>query len=121
MFIPYEFIICTFLIFGNGYNNISQVWSTINLHCDVLCRLEYHRANYCIQGIKQYYVDVGEEDWKFDTFYDLYGRLVINQAIIFCNTRQKVLVFLSSLGLPISYMSESVKALVWIVKGGLAY
>ncbi|KAG2314106.1 hypothetical protein Bca52824_017228 [Brassica carinata] len=40
--------------------------------------------------IKQYYVDVGEEEWKFDTLCDLYGRLVINQAIIFCNTRQKV-------------------------------
>ncbi|CAN6882400.1 unnamed protein product [Brassica oleracea] len=31
-----------------------------------------------------------EEEWKFNTLCDLYGRLVINQAIIFCNTRQKV-------------------------------
>ncbi|KAG7600194.1 DEAD/DEAH box helicase domain [Arabidopsis suecica] len=43
-----------------------------------------------LEGIKQYYVDVDKEEWKFDTLCDLYGRLIINQAIIFCNTRQKV-------------------------------
>ncbi|EOA40602.1 hypothetical protein CARUB_v10009334mg [Capsella rubella] len=43
-----------------------------------------------LEGIKQYYIDVDKEEWKFDTLCDLYGRLVINQAIIFCNTRQKV-------------------------------
>uniref|UniRef100_A0A1J3DG72 RNA helicase n=2 Tax=Noccaea caerulescens TaxID=107243 RepID=A0A1J3DG72_NOCCA len=48
------------------------------------------RDELTLEGIKQYYVDVGEEEWKFDTLCDLYGRLIINQAIIFCNTRQKV-------------------------------
>lgn len=53
-------------------------------------RILVKRDELTLEGIKQYYVDVGEEEWKFDTLCDLYGRLVINQAIIFCNTRQKV-------------------------------
>ena len=31
-----------------------------------------------------------QEGWKFDTLCDLYDTLVITQAVIFCNTRQKV-------------------------------
>ncbi|ESQ30346.1 hypothetical protein EUTSA_v10011544mg [Eutrema salsugineum] len=53
-------------------------------------RILVKRDELTLDGIKQYYVDVGEEEWKFDTLCDLYGRLVINQAIIFCNTRKKV-------------------------------
>ncbi|KFK35858.1 hypothetical protein AALP_AA4G045900 [Arabis alpina] len=53
-------------------------------------RILVKRDELTLDGIKQYYVDVGEEEWKFDTLCDLYGRLIINQAIIFCNTRKKV-------------------------------
>ena len=42
------------------------------------------------QGIKQFYVGVEKEDWKFDTLCDLYDTLTITQAVIFCNTRKKV-------------------------------
>lgn len=42
------------------------------------------------QGIKQFFVAVEQEDWKFDTLCDLYDTLTITQAVIFCNTKRKV-------------------------------
>lgn len=43
-----------------------------------------------LEGIKQFYIDVEKEDWKFDTLCDLYETMNITQAVIFCNTRRKV-------------------------------
>ncbi|KAG0668781.1 RNA helicase [Maudiozyma exigua] len=43
-----------------------------------------------LEGIKQYYVNVDKEEWKFDTLCDLYDSLSINQCVIFCNTKKKV-------------------------------
>ncbi|CUA72908.1 ATP-dependent RNA helicase FAL1 [Rhizoctonia solani] len=43
-----------------------------------------------LEGIKQFFVAVDEEDWKFDTLCDLFDTLTITQAVIFCNTRRKV-------------------------------
>ncbi|SSD61770.1 probable ATP-dependent RNA helicase FAL1 [Saccharomycodes ludwigii] len=43
-----------------------------------------------LDGIKQYHVNVGKEEWKFDTLCDLYDSLTINQCVIFCNTKKKV-------------------------------
>lgn len=44
-----------------------------------------------LDGIKQFYVSVEREDWKLETLIDLYDTLSITQAVIFCNTRRKVL------------------------------
>ena len=43
-----------------------------------------------LQGIKQFFVAVEREEWKFDTLCDLYDTLTITQAVIFCNTKRKV-------------------------------
>lgn len=43
-----------------------------------------------LEGIKQYFVAVEREEWKFETLCDVYETLTINQAIIYCNTRRKV-------------------------------
>ena len=43
-----------------------------------------------LEGIKQFFVAVEKEEWKFDTLCDLYDTLTITQAVIFCNTRRKV-------------------------------
>lgn len=43
-----------------------------------------------LEGIKQFYVMIEKEEWKFDTLCDLYETLTITQAVIFCNTRRKV-------------------------------
>lgn len=45
------------------------------------------------QGIKQFFVAVEREEWKFDTLCDLYDTLTITQAVIFCNTKRKVFDF----------------------------
>ncbi|ETO14154.1 hypothetical protein RFI_23213, partial [Reticulomyxa filosa] len=43
-----------------------------------------------LDGIKQYFVAVEKEDYKFATLCDLYETMTISQAIIYCNTRRKV-------------------------------
>jgi translation initiation factor 4A len=43
-----------------------------------------------LEGIKQFYVNVKQEQWKLGTLCDLYDTLSITQAVIFCNTRRKV-------------------------------
>jgi len=42
-----------------------------------------------LDGIKQYYLGVDNDNWKFDTLCELYERLQINQTIIFVNSRRK--------------------------------
>ncbi|KAL7248085.1 hypothetical protein ACSBR2_002899 [Camellia fascicularis] len=48
-----------------------------------------------LEGIKQFLVAVEREEWKFDTFCDLYDTLTITQAVIFCNTKRKCFSFIS--------------------------
>lgn len=43
-----------------------------------------------LDGIRQYYINVYQEDYKLDTLYDLYEKLSVAQAIIFCNSKRKV-------------------------------
>lgn len=43
-----------------------------------------------LEGIKQFFIAIDREEWKFDTLCDLYSTLTITQAIIYCNTRRKV-------------------------------
>ncbi len=43
-----------------------------------------------LEGIKQFYVNVGEDDkYKFDTLLDIYQHLTISQLIIFVNTKKR--------------------------------
>jgi len=42
-----------------------------------------------LKGIKQYYVDVGDERYKMDTLVDLFKSVSVSQCIIFCNSRRK--------------------------------
>eukprot|EP00698_Gefionella_okellyi_P002969 TRINITY_DN12808_c0_g1_i1.p1 TRINITY_DN12808_c0_g1~~TRINITY_DN12808_c0_g1_i1.p1 ORF type:complete len:403 (-),score=97.80 TRINITY_DN12808_c0_g1_i1:171-1379(-) len=53
-------------------------------------RILVKRDELTLEGIKQFFVAVEREDWKFDTLCDLYDTLTITQAVIFCNTRRKV-------------------------------
>lgn len=43
-----------------------------------------------LEGIKQFFVNVKQEQWKLGTLCDLYDTLSITQSVIFCNTRRKV-------------------------------
>jgi translation initiation factor 4A len=42
-----------------------------------------------LDGIKQYYVQLEREDWKFAVLLDLYQQITVNQALIYVNKRQK--------------------------------
>jgi translation initiation factor 4A len=60
-----------------------------------------------LDGIKQYFVELPREDWKYEVLCDLYQQLNINQAIIYCNKRQKVEWLaekMSSQGFPLSFI-----------------
>ena len=43
-----------------------------------------------LEGIKQFYVNVEEEEYKYECLTDLYDSISVTQAVIFCNTRRKV-------------------------------
>lgn len=42
-----------------------------------------------LEGIQQFFVPLEQEEWKFDVLCDIYAQLPINQAIIYCNKRQR--------------------------------
>lgn len=43
-----------------------------------------------LDGIKQFYINVQHEDYKLETLLDIYSKLCVAQAIIFCNSKKKV-------------------------------
>ncbi|KAJ1958369.1 translation initiation factor eIF4A [Linderina pennispora] len=53
-------------------------------------RILVKRDELTLEGIKQFYISVEREEFKFDTLADLYETINITQAVIFCNTRRKV-------------------------------
>lgn len=52
-------------------------------------RFVLNRDEVNLKGIKQYYVDVGDERYKLDTLVDLFSSVSVSQCIIFCNSRRK--------------------------------
>lgn len=42
-----------------------------------------------LEGITQYHIKCGREEWKFDTILDIYKSLVVAQSIIFVNSKRK--------------------------------
>ncbi|CAI2727214.1 unnamed protein product [Schistosoma spindalis] len=53
-------------------------------------RILVKRDELTLEGIKQFFVAVEREEWKFDTLCDLYDTLTVTQSVIFCNTKRKV-------------------------------
>jgi translation initiation factor 4A len=53
-------------------------------------RILVKRDELTLEGIRQFYVDVEEERFKFDTLADLYGSISIASSVIFVNTRRRV-------------------------------
>lgn len=48
------------------------------------------REELTLDGILQYYVDVGHPDYKVDVICDLYEALNVSQSVIFCSTTRRV-------------------------------
>merc|ERR1712070_186826 len=42
------------------------------------------------EKIRQFYINVEQEKWKFDTLCDIYDSMTVTQAVIFCNNKKKV-------------------------------
>ncbi len=60
-----------------------------------------------LEGIKQFYVKVAREEWKFDVLCDIYKQLNVNQALIYCNKRQRaewLAEKMTAEGFPLSYI-----------------
>jgi len=53
-------------------------------------RVLVKRDELTLEGIKQFFVGVEKEQWKFGTLTDLYDTLTVSQAVVFCNTKEKV-------------------------------
>jgi translation initiation factor 4A len=53
-------------------------------------RILVKKEELTLEGIRQFYIAVDQEEWKLDTLCDLYETLTITQAVIFCNSRRKV-------------------------------
>lgn len=47
------------------------------------------RDELTLEGIKQFFVAVEKDEFKFETLCDLYDTLTITQSVIFCNKRKK--------------------------------
>lgn len=43
-----------------------------------------------LEGIRQFCVELPKEEWKIEALIDIYSQLNINQAMIYCNKRQRV-------------------------------
>lgn len=48
------------------------------------------RDELTLEGIKQFFILVEKEEWKFETLCDLYNTITITQAVIFCNSKTAV-------------------------------
>jgi len=42
-----------------------------------------------LEGIKQFYIDNEREDWKLDTFIDLFDVISVSQTMVYVNTKEK--------------------------------
>lgn len=50
-----------------------------------------------LDGIKQYYISIDKEEWKFDTLVELYKHVEIGQCMIFANKKERVIELASKL------------------------
>lgn len=44
-----------------------------------------------LDGIKQYYISIDREEWKFETLVELYKHVEIGQCMIFANKKERVI------------------------------
>ena len=50
-------------------------------------RLLINREELTLEGIKQFYIDLKQYNWKFDVLYDIYDTINITQSIIYVNSK----------------------------------
>ncbi|KAI6243687.1 RNA helicase [Aphelenchoides fujianensis] len=87
-------------VFRSMPQNVQVVLLSATMPADVLevtkcfmrdpIRILIKQEELTLEGIRQFYIRIEREEWKFDTLCDLYDSVNITQAVIFCNTRRKV-------------------------------
>ena len=50
-------------------------------------KLLVNRDELTLEGIKQFYIDLKQYNWKFDVLYDIYETINITQSIIYVNSK----------------------------------
>uniref|UniRef100_A0A914ZDM2 Eukaryotic initiation factor 4A n=1 Tax=Parascaris univalens TaxID=6257 RepID=A0A914ZDM2_PARUN len=68
----------------------AEVLEVTNRFMNDPVRILVKKEELTLEGIRQFYIDVEKEEWKFETLCDLYQTVNVTQAVIFCNTRRKV-------------------------------
>jgi translation initiation factor 4A len=48
------------------------------------------KSEVALEGIKQYYISIEKEEYKLDVFFDIFGSIQVNQAIVYFNSKTKV-------------------------------
>ena len=54
-------------------------------------RIIVKKEQLTLEGISQYYISTNNDKMKYDAITDLYESIIINQLIIYCNTKQRVM------------------------------
>jgi len=66
----------------------NEILEMTNLFMNDPLKILVKRDELTLDGIKQFFVAVEKDEYKFETLCDLYDTLTITQAVIFCNERQ---------------------------------
>ena len=66
-----------------------------------------------LEGIKQFYINTINYNWKYETIIDLYNKISINQCIIYINTKStldQLYKTLSDDNYPVTYISSDLSS-----------
>jgi translation initiation factor 4A len=67
-----------------------EILKIIELFMNNPIRILVKKDELTLEGIKQFYIAIDEENWKLTVLCDLYKKIRIKQAIIYVNTKRKV-------------------------------
>eukprot|EP00768_Dysnectes_brevis_P007733 gnl/Dysnectes_brevis/6647_a10481_292.p1 GENE.gnl/Dysnectes_brevis/6647_a10481_292~~gnl/Dysnectes_brevis/6647_a10481_292.p1 ORF type:complete len:439 (+),score=-3.79 gnl/Dysnectes_brevis/6647_a10481_292:54-1319(+) len=68
-----------------------QLYDVIQQYtCNETCIVNRPRS-LTLEGIREFVIDIGIEQYKFETLVDLYQHFAIRQSVVYCNTNEKAL------------------------------
>lgn len=88
---PIRILVKRFVIIFNINIKILMIYFYVKILIFNILIFIFYSDELTLEGIKQFFVAVEREEWKFDTLCDLYDTLTITQAVIFCSTKRKVI------------------------------
>lgn len=68
----------------------TQAFDTINKFLQKAVYILVKSEQLTLDGIKQYYINVMEREYKFETLCELYGIISVEKCIIYCNTKLSI-------------------------------